>query len=837
MTSLDTITQDIPIDKDGIIRPPVKWWEKALAWTQLQLLKGDDNTITVKSTRRNVHPQSIEDIFLANGKYQLYSTVRGTEPNTIYTVGTHAFTATQLLERINELSNKIGVRVEVELGELEKYAARARRENDAIAQVSFAIRDPHNTQQVRKEIASEAKDLLKMLSQTHVFPPQVNARLAAICATEQIGNGLPLFGEYIEDIHVEPTHVVIEFMKGKFNIDMYQDGTSRMLIPDPADVEAFIEAIRGEEESPFISSPTALHQSMQVAKKRITSNRAANSQETASTEPSRVVQPTNDSEYQAAFAKTKEIGGGWEVGKAIGQGQFGGVYHARHEDGRVGVAKIYKDYIDREAAHPAAQLFRAETRVLRMLNHPGIVRIIDDGETPDPYDETVVRPFIIMERARGNKLEQLVRNGPVEPTKAVHIATQLADALAYAQRETRKHRGVITVHRNLDPWNVMIDSEGKTVITDFGLARDYTDGLHTAIGTGVIENPDRRHYWAPEVKSGDAQANSDTYSITVTLKNLLTGSHSPAELNDHELRFIHPAFREFIVANMSDKFTDREPDAAAYLAKLQSLSGKEIIVVQPQSPLAIADSDEKSTMHDEKISAVTTNLQKKSLYERIQDTRSSVRRSAVFRTWFEPPMEFSEPNYERVAQLLVENRNDPMVARILQKGSIVQAVSDTLQLVNKTDSKAEEQCAQLEKIVPGMIAYRDYRKIVTHVDQHTIMEAGTVGAMAGIISMVVQPDLYTALAGFSAGVGLTGIVHYVRALRKRKAIERKASELDSYIHQVLPHIEGSKEQDFLELVEAKQDIPALRPYAERIRDVFEKESRYRSGRIMYNPFL
>src|SRR2546425_5201576 len=155
--------------------------------------------------------------------------------------------------------------------------------------------------------------------------------------------------------------------------------------------------------------------------------------------------------------------------------------------------------------------FRREARSVARLSHPHVVTVIDAGE-----DEG--HPYIVFEYVEGETLKHRIRTlreqGRAMPVvEAVAYAIEVGRALsaAHAQR---------VIHRDVKPQNVMIDTEGRAKVTDFGIARSLeSDGL-TKTGR-VLGTTD---YVAPEQAMGQAvDARCDIYSLGVLLYETLTG--------------------------------------------------------------------------------------------------------------------------------------------------------------------------------------------------------------------------------------------------------------------------------------------------------------------------
>ena len=208
--------------------------------------------------------------------------------------------------------------------------------------------------------------------------------------------------------------------------------------------------------------------------------------------------------------------GVYELLEPLGKGGMGEVYRAR--DTRLGrliaIKFLSADLRDSPAA--AARLDR-EARLASSLNHPGIVTVYDVGRIDG-------RPYVVMELIVGRSLAARLAAGPLELQDALDIAWQVSDALAAA------HAGGV-VHRDLKPQNVMLTTEGRAKVVDFGLSKqailtsgaedathapDWMTAPHAVLGTAG--------YMAPEQVTGvAADARSDQFALGLILYEMLTG--------------------------------------------------------------------------------------------------------------------------------------------------------------------------------------------------------------------------------------------------------------------------------------------------------------------------
>ena len=209
----------------------------------------------------------------------------------------------------------------------------------------------------------------------------------------------------------------------------------------------------------------------------------------------------------AAPLEPAKLGESLELIEEIGEGGMGSVWKARHLrlDRTVAVKFLRPDL----AAQPDwERRFEREARALALLNHPGIVAVHDFGVVDG-------KSFIVMEYVVGRPLSEAI---PIEAPRAVTLARQLCQALAYAHE-----RGV--VHRDIKPQNVLLDAAGNAKLSDFGIARlmhatpEASSSALTATG-GVLGTP---RYMAPEALAGAApDPRMDVFSLGVVLNEMVT---------------------------------------------------------------------------------------------------------------------------------------------------------------------------------------------------------------------------------------------------------------------------------------------------------------------------
>lgn len=198
-----------------------------------------------------------------------------------------------------------------------------------------------------------------------------------------------------------------------------------------------------------------------------------------------------------------------EIRERIGEGGMGWVYRARHRElGRDIALKILAATVADEPRF--AERFVREARALARLDHPAIVRVHDFGCSGGYW-------HLMMELVEGVNLRQRLAHGALAPAEALAIVPQLCSALQYAHEH-----GV--VHRDIKPDNVLIATDGRVKLADFGLAKliDPPADLGRT-DSGVVMGT--LHYMAPEQlhRPRDVDQRADIYSLGVLLYEMLTG--------------------------------------------------------------------------------------------------------------------------------------------------------------------------------------------------------------------------------------------------------------------------------------------------------------------------
>lgn len=204
------------------------------------------------------------------------------------------------------------------------------------------------------------------------------------------------------------------------------------------------------------------------------------------------------------------VDGRYEVVQRIARGGMATVYLAvdRRLDRDVALKVMHPHLAEGRAGADFVARFRREARAAARLTHPGLVGVYDQGLDGDTS-------YLTMEYVDGVNLRRyLSERGSLTVGEALGVAEQVLDALGAA------HRAGL-VHRDVKPENVLMATDGRIKVADFGLARAVTEVTSTTTGTvfGTVA------YLSPElVVRGESDARTDVYAAGVLLYEMLTGA-------------------------------------------------------------------------------------------------------------------------------------------------------------------------------------------------------------------------------------------------------------------------------------------------------------------------
>ncbi|MGZ6034940.1 MAG: protein kinase domain-containing protein [Myxococcaceae bacterium] len=250
------------------------------------------------------------------------------------------------------------------------------------------------------------------------------------------------------------------------------------------------------------------------------------------------------------------VAGRFEVMREIGRGGFARVFEARDRVlSRAVAIKFLKRR--RRLNDSELDLFYREARATARLNHPHIVTAYDWGVWKDA-------PFLVLELLDGEPLQMRVERGPLGEDHAWQIATEVAQALAYAHS-----LGVL--HLDLKSQNVFLLRDGRVKVLDFGLAGlDWTEEVPGRLARIPGGTPGTM---APEQADGaTTDARADIWAVGVILHQMLFGS-LPEKLRAGAERVPPPGgtsdrAEKVLARTLSRDPGARYPDAASLVAAL-----------------------------------------------------------------------------------------------------------------------------------------------------------------------------------------------------------------------------------------------------------------------------
>ena len=277
--------------------------------------------------------------------------------------------------------------------------------------------------------------------------------------------------------------------------------------------------------------------------------------------------------------------------------RLAGRYEVRSLIGRGGMAEVHLGFDTRLSRVVAIKMlrrdlaqdsifqarFRREAQSAASLNHPNIVAVYDTGEEiiEDTTGRSIAVPYIVMEYVEGHTVKDLISDGTAVPiNEAIEIVSGVLSALQYSHANH-------LVHRDIKPGNIMLTSDGKVKVMDFGIARALTDSQATMTQTNAVVGT--AQYLSPEQARGETvDERSDLYSTGVVLFELLTGR--PPFKGDSAVAVAYqhveqiPPTPSSILSDIPDSLDrvvlkalaknrdDRYPSAAAMLSDLQRVA-------------------------------------------------------------------------------------------------------------------------------------------------------------------------------------------------------------------------------------------------------------------------
>ena len=232
-----------------------------------------------------------------------------------------------------------------------------------------------------------------------------------------------------------------------------------------------------------------------------------------------VCPPDPIAELQERLART--LAGRYEITRLLGRGGMAVVFLAEDLvlERRVAIKVLPPDMSYDTKLVPR---FQQEAKTAAKLDHPNIIPIYR-------VESEAGLDYFVMKYVTGDSLEQKLEQGPLTIDLARRILREAALALGHAHKRN-------IVHRDVKPANIMLESDGRVVLTDFGISKALEGGSGFT-GTGaIIGTP---HYMAPEQAKGlQIDGRADQYSLAVVGHQVLTGKQ-PFEGSSHSILYKH----------------------------------------------------------------------------------------------------------------------------------------------------------------------------------------------------------------------------------------------------------------------------------------------------------
>ena len=287
----------------------------------------------------------------------------------------------------------------------------------------------------------------------------------------------------------------------------------------------------------------------------------------------------------------------YEILRFIGSGGFGCTYEARDKkftnNRSVAIKEFFvKDFCSRDAVTSHVKIvtegkvklveklrrkFIDEANALNGLEHPNIVHVTDI------FQENGTA-YYVMEYIDGHSIADIINvAGLLSEDKALEYVSKVAAALKYIHAKNR-------LHLDVKPQNIMVDKNGRVVLIDFGVSKQYDEENGENTSTLVGSTPG----YAPIEQNGNVllefNAASDIYALGATLYKMVTGKTPMAatlragDSNFRELAYsnnVSPNIRQAIDKAMQISRNDRPQSIDEFMKILNSTSSDEIIEVSP----------------------------------------------------------------------------------------------------------------------------------------------------------------------------------------------------------------------------------------------------------------
>jgi len=300
--------------------------------------------------------------------------------------------------------------------------------------------------------------------------------------------------------------------------------------------------------------------------------------------------------------------GKFRILRILGDGGFGRVYLAFDEELRRSVAiKVPHEY--RISSQRDVDVYFDEARILASLDHPAIVPVFDFGRTDDG------RCYCVTKYVEGSDLAIRNRRSPLTSVAAAQLIATVAEALHYSHL-----RGV--VHRDIKLANILVDSEDRPYLTDFGIALKEADWGKDSRSAGTPA------YMSPEQIRGEGHlvdGRTDIFSLGVVLYELLSGRRPFGRGWKDRLTFtaatplrqiddtIPPELERICRRAMAHRVSDRYETASDFAEDLRCALERSADSATAAPRMPQSSSDGNAVTSDMELSSSTTTIVPKGL--------------------------------------------------------------------------------------------------------------------------------------------------------------------------------------------------------------------------------
>ncbi len=298
--------------------------------------------------------------------------------------------------------------------------------------------------------------------------------------------------------------------------------------------------------------------------------------------------------------------GSYVLLREIGRGGMGAVFEAERHDGEYR-RRVALKLVAPERMHPGMLMrFRRERQIMAGLEHPNIARLLDGGTTREGW------PYLVMEFIDGQCIDQwcVAHAAPLE--LRLRLLERIAEAVDYAHRH-------LIVHRDIKPGNVLVDSNGRPVLLDFGIAKLLESDPSASDATVQVGwRAMTPRYSSPEQLRGEAVSTAtDIYALGVLLYELVAGiaphawqQQSPERLALRIERETPARLAQAVQRRLQQLQAENAPALAAEAARLRAESippeldwiARKAMAAQPDqrypSALALADDLRRLRAHE-----------------------------------------------------------------------------------------------------------------------------------------------------------------------------------------------------------------------------------------------